>query len=65
MSTPDWSIAGNLEDLAEGRRAMMRLVHEHADDPICGLSASLEALADPFYLGLDYDPDDSDADDEP
>ena len=53
----------NTDEAAKVRRLMRQKASElmHTD-PLYGMLADLELSASPYFLGLDYDEDDSDID---
>jgi hypothetical protein len=55
----------DLEAVAKSRRWWRERARDAAmrGNGICGALFALEALAEPFFLGLDSDPDESDFDD--
>jgi hypothetical protein len=52
----------DVSDVFEARKKAIQAASDAASagDPIAGMLADLENLAQPFYLGLDCDEDDSD-----
>jgi hypothetical protein len=54
----------DIEEIMQARKIAMDMVRDAAlrGDPEAGSLLALEALAEPFFLGVDEDPDDSDMD---
>jgi hypothetical protein len=54
----------DLDETMRNRKAAMEMAREAAfrGDPLAGSLFALEHLAEPFFLGVDEDPDDSDLD---
>jgi hypothetical protein len=51
-----------IDEIMKARRIARKRVNDAASrgDPIAGALEALEHLAEPFFLGVDEDPDDSD-----
>lgn len=54
----------HFDDVEESRRVAVQMTTDAAfqGNSLAGSLMALELLAEPFYLGLDTDPDDSDMD---
>jgi hypothetical protein len=52
----------DIDDIMRNRRIAREAVNRAASrgDKLCGMLEALEHLAQPFFLGVDEDPDDSD-----
>lgn len=59
---PDWD--GERAERAAQARRWLRQVTMDQPTVLSGMLSDLELLAEPFFLGTDYDPDDSDIDQE-